>query len=42
MRIRIRDPGSCGPGIRDGNNRIQGPGSGIRNKHPGSATMHPL
>jgi hypothetical protein len=32
-RSRIRDPGS-------GMGKNQDPGSGIRDKHPGSATLH--
>jgi len=35
MWIRIRDPESFLPWIRDGKIR----GSGIRDKHPGSATL---
>ncbi len=37
--MRIRDPGwrQFGSGIRDG--KKSDPGSGIRDKHPGSATL---
>jgi hypothetical protein len=36
MQIRIRDPDSFRPWIRDGK-KI---GSGIQDKHPGSATLY--
>ncbi len=42
MRIRIRDPESFYPGIRDRKCRIRDPEffyPGIRDKHPGSATL---
>jgi hypothetical protein len=35
MRIRIRNPRTCQPWIRDGKNRIPW----IRDKHSGSATL---
>ncbi len=39
--MRIRDPGwkQFGPGIRDPGWKKVDPGSGLRDKHPGSATL---